>query len=62
MVIHLTMFFLRFALHKGNCGLSVGISKIAMDPIAKFMLVVNMYIGRLEIIPIIAMFVTIFRK
>jgi len=44
---------------QGNAGLSIGITNIAMNPIAKTMLIISMYIGRLEIIPIIAMFVAI---
>jgi trk system potassium uptake protein TrkH len=47
---------------QGNAGLSTGITNIAMNPIAKTMLVISMYIGRLEIIPIIAMFLAFFRK
>ena len=47
---------------QGNAGLSTGITNIAMNPIAKTMLVIGMYIGRLEIIPIIAMFLAFFRK
>jgi trk system potassium uptake protein TrkH len=44
---------------QGNAGLSVGITNIAMDPIAKTMLIISMYIGRLEIIPILAMLIAI---
>lgn len=44
---------------QGNAGLSTGITNIGMNPIAKAMLTISMYIGRLEIIPIIAMFVEI---
>ena len=47
---------------QGNAGLSTGITNVAMNPIAKTMLVIGMYIGRLEIIPIIAMFVAILRR
>ena len=38
---------------QGNVGLSVGITSISMNPIAKFMLILNMWVGRLEIIPIL---------
>ncbi len=41
---------------QGNVGLSTGITKITMSPIAKSMLIFNMWIGRLEIIPIIVLF------
>jgi len=41
---------------QGNVGLSVGITNISMNPIAKTMLIFNMWIGRLEIIPIIVLF------
>ena len=44
---------------QGNAGLSTGITNLAMNPIAKTMLIISMYIGRLEIIPILAMFVAI---
>ena len=38
---------------QGNVGLSVGITSLGMNPIAKFMLILNMWVGRLEIIPIL---------
>ncbi|MCD6330619.1 MAG: TrkH family potassium uptake protein, partial [Thermoplasmata archaeon] len=38
---------------QGNVGLSSGITAINMDPVAKFMLILNMWVGRLEIIPIL---------
>ena len=38
---------------QGNVGLSVGITSIGMNSIAKFMLILNMWVGRLEIIPIL---------
>ncbi|MBN1861836.1 MAG: TrkH family potassium uptake protein [Candidatus Thermoplasmatota archaeon] len=47
---------------QGNIGMSLGITSISMSPIAKIMMIINMYIGRLEIIPVIMMFSTIFRK
>lgn len=40
---------------QGNVGLSVGLTTISMDPIAKIMLIFNMWIGRLEIIPVIVL-------
>ncbi|NIA09932.1 MAG: TrkH family potassium uptake protein [Nitrospiraceae bacterium] len=40
---------------QGNVGLSTGITSVSMDPIAKIMLIINMWIGRLEIIPIIVL-------
>jgi trk system potassium uptake protein TrkH len=41
---------------QGNVGLSAGITSIGMSPVAKFMLIINMWVGRLEIIPIIVLF------
>lgn len=38
---------------QGNVGLSAGITAINMNPMAKFMLILNMWVGRLEIIPIL---------
>jgi len=40
---------------QGNVGLSTGITSVGMDPIAKIMLIINMWVGRLEIIPIIVL-------
>lgn len=40
---------------QGNTGLSVGLTSISMDPLAKIMLIFNMWIGRLEIIPVIVL-------
>jgi trk system potassium uptake protein TrkH len=40
---------------QGNVGLSTGITAAGMDPIAKTMLIINMFIGRLEIIPILVL-------
>jgi len=40
---------------QGNVGLSTGITSAGMDPIAKIMLIINMWVGRLEIIPIIVL-------
>jgi trk system potassium uptake protein TrkH len=40
---------------QGNVGLSTGVTNIDMQPIPKTMLIINMWIGRLEIIPIIVL-------
>jgi trk system potassium uptake protein TrkH len=45
---------------QGNVGLSTGMTSIAMNPIAKTMLIFNMWIGRLEIIPIIVLIKSMF--
>ncbi|MGF3554876.1 MAG: TrkH family potassium uptake protein [Thermoplasmatota archaeon] len=45
---------------QGNVGLSTGITNIDMHPIAKIMLILNMWIGRLEIIPVIVLIRSIF--
>ena len=45
---------------QGNVGLSSGITTIEMSPIAKIMLIFNMWIGRLEIIPIIVLIKSMF--
>jgi trk system potassium uptake protein TrkH len=45
---------------QGNVGLSIGITEINMSPVAKIMLIINMWIGRLEIIPVIVLFKSIF--
>lgn len=47
---------------QGNVGLSVGITSPTMPPLAKIMLILNMWIGRLEIIPIIVMVRSIFGR
>ncbi|PKK86177.1 MAG: potassium transporter Trk [Thermoplasmata archaeon HGW-Thermoplasmata-1] len=47
---------------QGNVGLSTGITHIGMNPGAKLMLIFNMWIGRLEIIPILVMIKAIFTK
>ena len=38
---------------QGNVGLSTGITSAGMSPAAKVMLIINMWVGRLEIIPIL---------
>ncbi len=45
---------------QGNVGLSTGVTKITMSPISKSMLIFNMWIGRLEIIPIIVLIKSFF--
>ena len=47
---------------QGNVGLSVGITSPTMPVFAKIMLILNMWIGRLEIIPIIIMVRSLFGK
>jgi trk system potassium uptake protein len=47
---------------QGNVGLSVGITNLSMNPLAKVMLLINMYIGRLEIIPVVMMIGSILKK
>ncbi|MBW6517351.1 MAG: TrkH family potassium uptake protein [ANME-2 cluster archaeon] len=46
---------------QSNVGLSTGITTPDMNWAGKIMLIINMWIGRLEIIPIIVMFKLIFR-
>ncbi|MEF8848596.1 MAG: TrkH family potassium uptake protein [Candidatus Thermoplasmatota archaeon] len=45
---------------QGNVGLSTGITRLEMNYIPKIMLIFNMWIGRLEIIPIIVLIRSIF--
>ena len=45
---------------QGNVGLTTGITKIGMSSIAKIMLILNMWIGRLEIIPVIVLAKSVF--
>jgi trk system potassium uptake protein TrkH len=45
---------------QGNVGLTTGITKITMEPIGKIVLIFNMWIGRLEIIPIIVLLKSMF--
>jgi len=45
---------------QGNVGLSIGITSIEMEPIAKIILIFSMWIGRLEIIPIIVLVKSMF--
>lgn len=46
---------------QGNVGLSAGITGAGMSPIAKVVMVFNMWIGRLEIIPVLVLLRGIFR-
>lgn len=41
---------------QGNVGLSTGITNAGMSPIGKAVLIFNMWIGRLEIIPVLMLF------
>jgi len=43
-------------------GLSTGITSVEMDPISKIVLIINMIVGRFEIITIIYLFVKISKK
>ena len=45
---------------QGNVGLSTGITHLHMPPISKGMMIFNMWIGRLEIIPIIVLIKSMF--
>jgi len=45
---------------QGNVGLSTGITSMGMHPVPKTMLIFNMWVGRLEIIPVIILFRSIF--
>ncbi len=47
---------------QGNVGLSTGITQLHMPFVAKFMLILNMWIGRLEIIPILVLIRAVFRR
>jgi trk system potassium uptake protein TrkH len=45
---------------QGNVGLTTGITSMNMEPLGKIMLIFNMWIGRLEIIPIIVLIKSMF--
>ncbi|MEA2055657.1 MAG: potassium transporter TrkG, partial [Candidatus Thermoplasmatota archaeon] len=45
---------------QGNVGLTAGITTMNMSPIAKIMLIMNMWVGRLEIIPIVVLIKSMF--
>jgi len=57
---NLTDAFFEVCSAQGNVGLSTGITSIHMVPEAKAVLIFNMWIGRLEIIPIIVLVKSIF--
>jgi len=46
---------------QGNVGLSTGITSAGMSAVGKVMLILNMWIGRLEIIPVLMLFRSLFR-
>ena len=56
----LTDAFFEVCSAQGNVGLSTGITSIHMVPEAKAVLIFNMWIGRLEIIPVIVLVKSIF--
>lgn len=45
---------------QGNVGLSVGITHPGLSPIAKLMLCFNMWVGRLEIVPVLILIRSVF--
>jgi len=52
--------FLEVSSAQGNVGLSTGITSMSMPSIGKVMLIFNMWIGRLEIIPVIVLVRSLF--
>ncbi|MBN2598934.1 MAG: TrkH family potassium uptake protein [Candidatus Thermoplasmatota archaeon] len=52
--------FLEICSAQGNVGLSIGLTSISMEPLAKILLIFNMWIGRLEIIPVIVLVRSLF--
>ena len=40
---------------QGNAGISTGLTRVDMNPFSELMLVVNMWVGRLEIIPVFSL-------
>ena len=40
---------------QGNAGISTGLTHVAMNPVSEVMLIVNMWVGRLEIIPVFSL-------
>ena len=57
--------FFEVASAQGNVGLSLGIISPNMPDIAEILLIFNMWIGRLEIIPVLVLFkglLDIFRR
>jgi trk system potassium uptake protein TrkH len=53
--------FFEVASAQGNAGLSTGITSLSMNPIGKIMLTLNMWIGRLEIFPVLMLFRSLIR-
>ena len=47
---------------EGNVGLSVGITSAAMPIVEKIILILEMWVGRLEIFPVLILLVDIFKK
>lgn len=47
---------------QGNAGITIGITQHTMPPIAKIFLILNMWIGRLEIIPVFGLIGMLFQK
>ena len=52
--------FFEISSAQGNVGLSIGLTSMNMFPIAKIILILCMWIGRLEIIPVIVLLKSIF--
>ena len=46
---------------QGNVGLSTGIANAGLSAIGKITLILNMWIGRLEIIPVLMLFRALFK-
>jgi trk system potassium uptake protein TrkH len=55
-------FLFEVASAQGNVGLSVGITHPLMPTLAKLLLSFHMWLGRLEIIPVLIIIRTIFRR
>ena len=47
---------------QSNVGVSVGITDVSLPLSAKIMLIINMWVGRLEIIPILGLFGMLLQK
>jgi len=47
---------------QGTVGLSAGVTGIGMPPVVKILFIIQMWIGRLEVIPVLSLFGYIFRK
>jgi trk system potassium uptake protein TrkH len=46
---------------QGNVGLSTGITSAALNPVGKLVLIFNMWVGRIEIIPVLVLAQAIFK-